>query len=458
MKKNYLILSLLVAFSWSSNAQAEFGNLDATFSAGSGPDDYVQSIVTQRDRKIILGGNFLTYSGTNSKRIVRLNPDGSVDGSFITGSGANKVINSVIIQEDGKILISGGFSVFNNTSKKRIARLQSDGSFDPTFNIGLGANERISSCILQPDGKIVIGGSFTSFNWQPKNGIARLNSDGSIDESFINDPTFGAVSNIKMQSDGKLIVNTTGKLLRLNSNGTLDDTFNTGVGAEDAIKEIMIQSNGKILLGGFFTTFDGHLVNRLVRLNSDGTVDTSFNVGTGADYGVLSISEQPDGMILLSGIFTMFNGVRSEKLVRLSPDGEVDSSFNPMAGPDDIVVRQFLQPDGKVIIAGEFNNYDGVPCNKLARINGFTSTLSLTKNVSKKAIIFPNPVKSRLKIELPDGAETSMVSIIDLTGKTVLKKTSGNLHSIDVTSLAGGMYVLSASSPSGQFNSKFIKQ
>lgn len=132
----------------------------------------------------MIGGGFTAFNGASRNYIARLNADGSLDTSFNPGTGRNRWVDTTAIQADGKILIGGDFTSYNGTSINRIARLNEDGSLDTSFNPGTGAGNWVFTTALQPDGKILIGGFFTSYNSISRSGIARLNADGSLETSF----------------------------------------------------------------------------------------------------------------------------------------------------------------------------------------------------------------------------------------------------------------------------------
>ena len=191
------------------------------------------------------------------------------------------------------------------------------------FGAGVTVGGYSRTMTLQSDGKTIIGGSFSQWNGTNVGRIVRLNSDGTLDTAFTTNNGTGAnasfVYEIAVQSDGKILVSgqftawngtTVGRIVRLNSDGTLDTTFttNTGTGTNNIIRSIAVQSDGKILVSGQFTSWNGTNVGYIVRLNSDGTRDTTFttNNGTGANNIVYSIAIQPDGKILVGGQFTAF--------------------------------------------------------------------------------------------------------------------------------------------------------
>jgi uncharacterized delta-60 repeat protein len=365
-----------------------------TSNIGTGASSTVNAIEFQSDGKIVIGGAFSSFNGTTVGRIVRLNSDGTLDTAFTTstGTGAELTINSMAIQSDDKILIGGTFTTFNGATATRIARLNSNGTLDTAFttNTGTGASNTVNSIAIQSDGKIVIGGGFTTFNGATATRIARLNSDGTLDTAFMSNIGTGANSTINamaIQSDDKIVIGgsfltfngaTVNRIARLNSNGTLDTAFttNTGTGASNTVNSIAIQSDGKIVIGGTFTTFNGTTVGRIVRLNSNGTLDTAFttNTGTGvsgAGNSVTAVAIQSDGKIVIGGAFTSFNGATVGCIARLNSDGTLDTAFatNTGAGAVNTINSIAIQPDGKIVIGGVFTTFNGATVNRIARLN-----------------------------------------------------------------------------------------
>ena len=358
----------------------------------TGPNNTVSSIAIQSDGKIVLGGGFTTFNDVTVNRIVRLNSNGTRDTAFTTntGTGLTGNVNAIAIQSDGKIVLVGAFGTFNGVTSVGIARLNSDGTLDTAFttNTGTGTNNVVNSIAIQSDGKIVLGGQFTTFNGATVNRIVRLNSDGTLDTAFTTNTGTGAsgtVSAIAIQSDGKIVLVgqfttfngvTVNRIVRLNTDGTRDTAFttNTGTGANGNVNAIAIQSDGKIVIGGLFATFNDVTVNRIVRLNSDGTLDTAFttNTGTGADFTVSAIAIQSDGKILIGGQFTTFNDVTVYQIVRLNTDGTSDTAFttNTGTGANGVVNSIAIQSDGKIVIGGAaFTIFNGVTVPRIARLS-----------------------------------------------------------------------------------------
>jgi uncharacterized delta-60 repeat protein len=395
------------------------GTLDTGFNSGAGFNSTVNAITLQPDGKILVGGEFTTYNGFTRGRIARLKADGTRDTSFGVGVGTGfntSAVLSIVLQPDGKILAAGGFSGYNGTSQNYITRLNSDGTLDTGFNSGTGfggPDPAARVITLQPDGKILVGGDFTTYNGVAQNRITRLNSDGTRDTGFDSGTGFSnPVRKIVLQPDGKILVGgvfstyngvTVNRIVRLNTDGTRDTGFSTeGTGFGNIIHAIALQSDGKLLVGGEFTTYNGIFLNRIQRLNADGTRDTGFVIGTGFNNIVYTIVSQSDGNILVGGLFTSYNGNPRKAIVRLTSSGQIQSIALPVStytvvlpyilntgtGFNNSVRAIALQPDGKILVDGEFTTYNGVTVNRIVRLNtdgtrdpGFVSGTGLNQAV-----------------------------------------------------------------------------
>ena len=336
-----------------------YGVFDTTFNTGTGFDYDVYTLAAQSDGKILAGGHFTSYNDgsdhTNLGYIARLNTDGTFDTTFApAGSvGFDGTTLSIAVQGDGGILVGGAFSSYNGDPVGRIARLnKADGTLDSTFVHGVGFDGYVFAVAVQEDGKILVGGDFNTYNGDAVgHDIARLNADGTLDTSFTSASGTGfdyTVYIFLVQSDGKILVggdfgtyngDAVGHMARLNANGTRDTTFNpSGEGLNNTPYGFSIQSNGKILVGGSFSTYNGDPVGYIVSLNSDGTKDTLFNMsGTGFDFGISALAIQNDGKILVGGSFNSYNDSsdhRAGYIVRLNTDGTFDTTFSLNKGFD----------------------------------------------------------------------------------------------------------------------------
>jgi uncharacterized delta-60 repeat protein len=243
----------------------------------------VDAIVPVADGKFLIGGSFLSYNGTDRRGMARINANGSLDTTFVNPAitGGSEIVRNILPQPDGKIVIGGNFVFINGVRRTGLARLESNGVLDVPFNSGSGLNNSVHAAALQPDGKILIGGIFEVVNGVTRNYIARLNSDGS-----------------------------------------LDDTFNIGTGFSGGagfayVDDIVLQADGKVLVGGNFTFYNGTSANYFIRLTAGGAVDSSFNFGTGSNFRISTIAQQANGDILIGGLLSYVQGYFHGGIARL---------------------------------------------------------------------------------------------------------------------------------------------
>jgi uncharacterized delta-60 repeat protein len=431
---------------------------DTTFNIGTGANFYIKSTGIQADGKIIIAGGFWAFNGVSKNYLARLNSDGTLDNTFNIGTGANQPVSAISIQSDGKIIIGGSFTIFNGVSKNCLTRLNVDGSIDTTFNIGTGPlNGGVETIGIQTDGKIIIGGFFWAFNGVSRNYLARLNSDGTLDNTFNIGTGFDAnVNSIAIQEDSKIIIggafttfNGVSKkhLARINADGSVDNTFNNGTGLDSDVYSIDIQKDFKIIIGGLFTSFNGISENRLLRLNAGGTLDTTFNIGTGFDANVSSIAIQEDSKIIIGGVFKSFNGVSINHLARLNTDGTLDNTFDIGLGANSNVYNIAIQADGKIIIGGAFTYYQGIPYNQIVRLGGDPiQSASLLKNFyadSNVVKIYPNPTNGMVTVEMPESVNSSELRVYSVVGvlqKSVMLDKSLS-QQVNLESIPEGLYI-----------------
>jgi uncharacterized delta-60 repeat protein len=353
---------------------------------GSGFNNRALTLILQPDGKFYVSGSFTQYQGLSTINFIKLNYDGSKDITFsgLTTFGSG-FFEDGLVQPDGKLIVVGDFTQINSVSRGRVARLNTNGSLDTTIFTGTGANNTIETVVVQPDGKILLGGTFTTYSGVSRNRIVRLNSDGSIDTSFTIGTGFNSsVLDIELQADGKILCGgdfisyngvSARKIIRLNTDGTRDTSFiPSGIGfGGGQVHRILVQPDGKIICGGDFTNYDGFTTNNILRLNTNATYDTSFIIGTGfdTDFGssVRSMDLQPDGKILVGGLFTTYNGISTSRIARLNTDGSYDTSFNVGSGFNLQVGDVKYDYNGYILVVGYFTNYQGVISPYITRLN-----------------------------------------------------------------------------------------
>lgn len=372
-----LLTILLIAPAIFTHAQ--IGALDPTFTPTSGANNKVLRIIPQSSGKIIITGTFTAVNGYTRRYITCLNSDGSVGSFGASSTGQNNAVSSFAVQPDGKVLIGGLFTTYANSTINRIARLNMNGIRDTGFNPGSGANHHVQALAVQPNGKIIVAGYFTSYNGVSRVRVARVNSNGSLDTSF--DPGLGANNQVKavaLQPDGKIIIGgdftsydgtSTSKIARLNTDGSLDNSFNPGTGANNAVYSIIVLPTGKILIGGDFTTYDGNAINYVARLNANGSLDNTYNLGgSGPDAPIRDMLRDPDGKTYIAGAHTNYNGTFVGRIARINDDGSLDAAIGQGTGFSGTVFCLALQTDGKLLAGGSFTSYNGTSMVRIARL------------------------------------------------------------------------------------------
>lgn len=360
------------------------GELDRGFDPGLGANGTVWATATQPDGKYLVVGNFKQFNGTRANRIVRLWPSGAIDASFNSSAGADSTIYSLALQPDGKIIVGGMFFKLDGRASRSIGRLMPDGALDTTFRAGRGANSDVHSVVLQPDGRILVGGRFDSLAGKGRRRIGRLNPNGTLDETFNPGRALDwFVYTVALQGSGHALIggnfNTynwvpRGRFARIRPTGALDTSFAMGTGASSFgapnIQTIALQPNGGILMGGMFFMFNQFVRPMLVRLDANGNLDQSFGQSGGPNDEVHHLTTQPDGSILVAGKFTAVDTLRYRHLARLLPTGVVDTVFKSGTGPNASVRHVQVLSDGGLLIAGEFTDYNGTARNRIARLYG----------------------------------------------------------------------------------------
>lgn len=368
------------------------GAVDPTFKSGSFTAfSAINDTVREANGKIIVVGNFTSYSGSTANRIVRILPSGSIDPDFKTGLGFNNTVTSVRLDSSGNVYCVGLFSSYSGSqlaSYDGIIKLNSSGAIDTTFNpIGVRYNTfftptstdlwNIRQIITASLGGYYVIGNFNRVGNDNSSyqGLVKLNSDLSVSSSLIYSGafSFGTPLAVVQQSDRKLVFGgtftsykglNTNRIIRANEDLSIDTSFKTGSGFNNSVLSLAIDSSTqKIYAGGRFTSYSGSTVSRFVRINTDGTVDTTYSssLGTSFNGDVYNVVTQTDGKVLVGGTFSTFNGNASEGIVRLNSDGTYDTTFKTNGGVSSggEIYSIVSQSDGKIVLTGIFTTYSG---------------------------------------------------------------------------------------------------
>jgi uncharacterized delta-60 repeat protein len=420
------------------------GAIDAGFDVGTGFNGQVNVITPDGAGNIYVGGTFTTYKGTTVNRIVRLTSAGAIDTAFDVGTGfpTGSVVHEITVDGSGNVLVGGQFTEFNGTTGLgNIVRLiggsgATAGDIDATFTAT--SNGQIHAIAVAADGTgdLFVGGTFSTFNSAPQGRLIRITSTGTKVAAFdvgggFNSDVNGLVASGSGVYVGGLFTayqgNAVGRVVRLDDTGAIDASFATGTGFNSDVLTLAPDGSGGLLVGGFFTGYNGvgvdraaqltstgtlvnlptgagfsHPVNAvafvpsttdiyvggsfthydgvskrgLVRLNSDGTIDATLDVGTGFVGSVNALAVAPDGDLYVGGSMTSYKGTSiGLGLVRLNPDGTIDNGFDigsfPNIGFNGTVWAMAMAPDatGDIYVAGQFTTWKGTTANRIVRLD-----------------------------------------------------------------------------------------
>jgi uncharacterized delta-60 repeat protein len=279
----------------------------------------VSDLEIQDDQKIIAQGMLDLVDTVKVAGIVRFNPDGTLDPTYNYTSGFDSYDIETQLQRDNKLLVWGHFKKFDNkTVTGGIARLTENGLIDASFSVTEGIDRfgHIRSVDFQDDGKIIMGGYFSSFNSKTRQNLVRLNKDGSLDESFSTESIKPeSVQAVKVLKDGKIMISAVRKhengttyfsLIRLNSDGSLDEAFQTGNFSMGYVSDFSITNDGKIIAVGSFDKYNEVDRKNIVCLNTDGTINNDFFYSSGSNGIINKIHIQKNGKIILYGSFDLY--------------------------------------------------------------------------------------------------------------------------------------------------------
>lgn len=402
-----------------------------------------------------VGGNFPIYGGVSVNGLMRIKTDGSIDPTFAinnTTPFSPVIVRAIVEQANGKVIVGGSFTNYMSTSKNRIMRLNENGTIDNTFSVGTGFDGSVYAIKIQSDGKIIVGGDFTSYNGVSRSRIARLNSDGTLDTTFnINYPVDKVIRTVLILSDGKLLIggdfdivgecvaydiptsacivyNIRRRIAKLNTDGTLDQNFMSYFSSQRSAL-------------GFFKPY-------------------TYNGVTTNIASVNTISEYSSGKYFIGGEFEIYHDSARRNVCLLNTNGALDASFNPSPGPDGDVRGAIVEPSGNVVIVGNFWRFNGIIKNGMARLSPAGTTLRMSpesdlldadltisteKDNEKKQdniAMYPNPTKDRILIT--SKSKIQKIEVMSLEGTTMQTEYNEGTESmtLDLSAYRKGIYIL----------------
>ncbi|MGJ8725612.1 MAG: immunoglobulin domain-containing protein [Roseibacillus sp.] len=335
----------------------------------------VEAVLPLADGRTLVGGSFsrITFGGINYNidEIALVNADGTLDTSFdLTPNGT---VYTLALDSDGGILIGGRFTFIGGQSRNRVARLNAELTFDTSFGSNIGPNNDVFTFEAAVGGKYFVGGQFSTWDGNPGY-LVRLNNDGSYDDTFT-PPALNSTRKVIPLSDGKVLAggaftgNGVTRVARFNEDGSVDTSYSAS--SPRFIFDMALQSDGELIAVGDF--------GAMYRYNPDGTQDNSFSVSVNSSSDIETIAIDSSGRILIGGTFTTVNGESSQSFARLNPDGSTDTTFNVGTGVNSALKAIALQPLGKIWIGGGHSNYRGVTTSRLTLLNGNPLDLAIVQ-------------------------------------------------------------------------------
>ena len=339
--------------------------------------DYIgmgNALCIQSDGKVVVGGISGLYDGDNYTVLKRFNANGSLDETFTSPKfySNDGHIREIVQQSSGKLIVIGHFQTVNSDSYKRIVRLNTNGSIDNTFVVGNGLNNTALVCKVLSDDSLLVGGTFSIYDGNSSDRLVKLGVNGAFESTFTsNMPSFSNnVYAIAINSGGDIYVGGefSNRIVKLSSDGTTDVTFDVGSGFDNRVNDIQVQSNGKVIVGGWFISYKGSSCNKgIVRLETNGDLDSTFQTSSPGlafpdDQNVQNVAIQSDGKILAGGWFYAYNEARLGRIIRFNSNGTKDDTFLVGEGFNDRVQKIRLDNSGNIFCAGFFYRYKDSTC------------------------------------------------------------------------------------------------
>lgn len=383
MKK---ILPLIISCIIGYFGYSQSGTIDTNFNAFSDPAHHIDltgfnrdanEIIQLADGKILVAGQFTHFNNFRSNGIIRLLATGEVDTSFHSGLVEYSNVNTAVVQPDGKIIIGGNFLLYDGVPRSKIARINNNGSLDTSFNPGAGFNGDVTALALDTNNSILAGGNFTGYNGESAHYVARILTNGTIDLLFSPDFSTGntyAINAIHVTPQGKILIGgefemvnnlTCSGLVQLTNTGATDVTFNITSQVNSLITSICPTSSGKYIITGSFYA-------KAIRINPSGTHDNTFGITIQHpqfDSQIINQAiELQNGEFLLVGKFIMPSG-EVKPIGLTNADGSWDSNFIFNSDQDPQPFYSAIQlNNNEIAVTGSFNSIGKFGRNKIAAI------------------------------------------------------------------------------------------
>jgi len=305
--------------------------MDTAFAPTS--DGLCNTIALQTNGQFVVGGSFSEIAGAARRHLARFHSGSELDEEFAPNLAPDDSVWALAVQDDGRILVGGYLSRIGDQAIRGLTRLLPGGEPDPEFRVGTGTEGGVGALVVQPDSRILVGGDFVSFNNVPRAGLVRLWPDGRVDETF----------------DAEL----TGSFPRVNT--------------------LALQADGGVLIGGRFESVQGGSRYGIARLGENGRLDPLFAAARGLGephHEVRSIVFGQQGALWVAGSFLRIANTEAQHVALLRADGDIDPKFHPCGGISGGVTRIAVQPDGHLLLVGDFNYVNHLWRPGVARLIG----------------------------------------------------------------------------------------
>jgi uncharacterized delta-60 repeat protein len=418
----------------------------------------VRNMALQPDGKLLLAGTFTEINGAVARGMARLNPNGTVDAAYtsacqVTGGYPT----SVALQPDGKALVAGRYSSIGGVAAPSLGRLLPSGAPDPAFTPALYSSatvnvNSITAMDVQPSGQVLLAGGLQLASAAPFQRFLRLLPGGSYDSSF--QPPVGLIpAAVLAEPTGNILVGNTDRLspavLRLLPSGAVDASFN-GPAAPPAgtpfnIGGLSRYADGRLLVFGLFSTLDGQPTSSVARLSNTGVMDPAFSASlAGSTVSITAAALQPNGRILLGGSF-IGTGPVTQRLARVLPNGAYDFSFDASLSPSGPVYALAVQPNGALVVAGEFPQIGGQFHYAVARLLDANVLHVAAPGLAARTEVWPVPAHDHLYLRLDTSARPERVALRDALGREVLSQSVASQPAdivLPIENLPAGVYLL----------------
>jgi hypothetical protein len=388
------------------------------------PSGFIRAVASGHNNNFFIGGEFTGIGNATRTRVASILNNGNIDPDFVTTGPNNSIQTMLYSPQHTGLYIGGFFTSIDGVTRSGIARLainqpgKINGELDTSFNAQLAiwsSLVKVTSIAQQSDGKLLVGGLF-KINNRLENNFVRLNSDGSYDTSFTSPLPGSSIDTICIQPDQKILIggsfaflavsNTTQYrgIARLNQDGSLDTSFVSNVGGQigfnGPVNSIAIDNSGFIYAGGSFssyTAFPFH--NSLAKLDSSGVRQGTYNFTPGINGEVYKILPQNDNSMIVMGNFTSVannvlyaSPVTVGRIVKIFNNGIVDTGFNPCGNGANNPIFDACFYNSGILLAGSFNRYNNQIYSGVSLIKAVEPVQSSSSSSSNNVPVIPTNI------------------------------------------------------------------